>query len=209
MTVELAQSSFLPLLREVRGETDTVRARQFTGELLEGLDLGNLEFEDTAWRNCRFVGCDFTRSAFYRATFADCLFSGCRFRESDWRNSSLTGCKGEGGDFLASRFKGWVISDTALRYANFTRCVWDRTALCRCDLREAALSGMRLSKVTLERVELGGAELFRTSLAGVDLTTCGVEGIVVSEGCGELRGAKIRAEQAAVVAHLLGMEIVF
>ena len=67
---------------------------------------------------------------------------------------------------------------------------------------------MRLSKMALERVDLAGAELFRTSLAGVDLSTCSIEGLVVSEGCRELRGARIGAEQAAEVAHLLGVEII-
>ena len=79
----------------------------------------------------------------------------------------------------------------------------------RCDLRETVLSGMRLSRVLLERVELGGAELFGTSLAGVDLTTCGIGGLVLSDGCRELRGAKIAPEQAAEVARLMGVEIVF
>ena len=37
----------------------------------------------------------------------------------------------------------------------------------------------------------------------------GISALVVSEGCGELRGAKIGAEQAVEVAHLLGMDVVF
>ena len=121
----------------------------------------------------------------------------------------MTECKADGCDFLESKLKKCALTGTSLRYVNFSRSVWDGTSLRHCDLRETALSELRLSKVTLERVELGGAELFRTSLAGVDLTTCGISALVVSEGCGELRGAKIGAEQAVEVAHLLGMDVVF
>ena len=106
----------------------------------------------------------------------------------------MTECKADGCDFLESKLKKCALTGTSLRYANFSRSVWDGTSLRHCDLRETALSEMRLSKVTL---------------AGVDLTTCGISALVVSEGCGELRGAKIGAEQAVEVAHLLGMDVVF
>ena len=208
MVLDLQQSPFLALLREVRGTEDTIRSRQFAGETLERLDLEGFEFEDVVWRDCRFICCDFTHAAFYRAFLENCLFSQCRFRDSYWRDSALKGCKVDGGDFLGSRWKGCRLSETSLRYGNFARSQWERVTLCRCDLRETALSEMRLSKMALERVDLAGAELFRTSLAGVDLSTCSIEGLVVSEGCRELRGARIGAEQDAEVAHLLGVEII-
>lgn len=70
------------------------------------------------------------------------------------------------------------------------------------------MSELRLSKVVLEQTDLTGAELFRTPLAGVDLTTCTLDGIVLSETCAELKGATIHASQAAVVARILGITVV-
>ena len=51
------------------------------------------------------------------------------------------------------------------------------------------------------------ADLFRANLKGVDLSGCILEGVTLSASCQELRGAKIHASQAAVVARILGIEI--
>ena len=59
----------------------------------------------------------------------------------------------------------------------------------------------------LKKVDLTGCELFRTALKGMDLTDCDLDGITLSEGCGELRGAKISPPQAAVVARILGIQV--
>lgn len=57
-------------------------------------------------------------------------------------------------------------------------------------------------------MNLTGAELFRTALTGMDLTTCTLDGITLSESCAELKGATIHASQAAVVARILGIEVI-
>lgn len=78
----------------------------------------------------------------------------------------------------------------------------------RCDLSSTAFSAAKLTKTTLEQVNLTGAELFRTALTGMDLTTCTLDGITLSESCAELKGATIHASQAAVVARILGIEVI-
>ena len=62
--------------------------------------------------------------------------------------------------------------------------------------------------VTLEERDLTGAELFRAHLAGVDLSTCTLDGIRLSQHCAELKGARIGSHQAAVVARILGIDVV-
>ena len=92
-----------------------------------------------------------------------------------------------------------------LRYANLAGSVWERDSLLRCDLREASLSGARLRAVELEGTDLSGCELFRAELAGLDLSRCSIDGIVLSQSCRELKGVRIGAHQAPVVARILGI----
>ena len=47
--------------------------------------------------------------------------------------------------------------------------------------------------------------LFQTPLAGVDLTTCTLQGLVLSESLTELRGAVLDRFQAAELARRFGV----
>ena len=62
-------------------------------------------------------------------------------------------------------------------------------------------------KSSLNAVDFSMADLFRANLKGVDLSGCILEGVTLSASCQELRGAKIHAVQAALVARILGIEI--
>ena len=56
-------------------------------------------------------------------------------------------------------------------------------------------------------MDLTGADLFRAALKGADLSGCVLDGVSLSASCQELRGARIHASQAAVVARILGIEV--
>ena len=62
-------------------------------------------------------------------------------------------------------------------------------------------------KTTLHKTDFTGADLFRAVLKGADLSGCTLDGISLSASCQELKGAKIHASQAAVVARILGIEV--
>ena len=94
-----------------------------------------------------------------------------------------------------------------LRYANLTNSVWERCTLASCSLAESALAESRISKTVFQTVDLTGAELFRTPLRGLDLTGCTLDRVIFSETCAELKGAKIAAGQAPVVARILGITV--
>ena len=96
-----------------------------------------------------------------------------------------------------------------LRYANFIGSVWERCALSECSFTESALAECKISKTTFQTVDFTGAELFRTPMKGTDLSSCTLDRISLSETCAELKGAKIHTSQAALVARILGIEIVF
>ena len=55
--------------------------------------------------------------------------------------------------------------------------------------------------------DLTGTRLFHTPLAGLDLTTCHLEGLVLSDGGEELRGVIVDRWQAGELARRLGIVI--
>ena len=179
----------------------------FSQETAEDLDLTDLEFRETVFRKCRFWGCDLSGVAFLDCRLEGCDLSGCRLPGSFWRGCRLTDCKADGADFRRSRLKDTELEQCLFRAVPFTGGRWDRLSIKECSFTDSVLSELRLSKVELQKTDLTGAELFRTSLSGMDLTTCTLDGITLSETCAELKGARIHASQAAVVARILGIQV--
>ena len=171
------------------------------------VDLTELELKGTRFVHRRFERCNWSRTSFYGCSFERCEFVECQFGESYWRKTVLDDCKGDGCAFRGARVKECRWSDDLLRCTNWNESVWEHVALERCDLRQSALCSARWKGVQLKKVDLTGCELFRTALKGMDLTDCDLDGITLSEGCGELRGAKISLPQAAVVAQILGIQV--
>ena len=85
--------------------------------------------------------------------------------------------------------------------------MWDGCALKDCVLRESFWTGCKLKKLTAEGVDLSGVSFFHTPLSGLDFSTCGIEGLTVSESLSELRGLTIGAHQAIDLIKLLGVKV--
>lgn len=62
--------------------------------------------------------------------------------------------------------------------------------------------------MSIDSVNLTGAELFKTSFRGLDLSRCTLDNVALSASCTELKGAVISAQQAAIVARVLGIRVV-
>ena len=140
--------------------------------------------------------------------FERCAFEACRFAEAYFRRARFVDCKADGANFAGARLHETALTDSSFRYANFTDGAWQRVDVRGCMLREAALLSLRLSRSVFQECDLTGADLFRTALCGLDLSTCTLDGIVLSADCAELRGASIGALQAVELARLLGVKIV-
>ena len=64
-----------------------------------------------------------------------------------------------------------------------------------------------LQQIELSRCSFVQAEFFKTPLKGIDFTDCTLDGIRLSEGKSELKGAIVSSYQAAELARLLGVII--
>ena len=195
------------LLGRAWEEDSTVSAVCVEDAVVTGFHLAGLEFTDVVLRNCRFTDCDFTGASFYRTTFEHCAMDLCHFQNTFWKDTAVTGSRGEGCNFHASTWHGCTLEDDFLRYANFSRAVWNKCLVRRCNLQEACLAEMRLTRTAWESVDLTAAEVFRTALKGMDLSGCTIDKIVVSQDCAELRGAAIAPAQAMELARILGIQI--
>lgn len=176
-------------------------------ERLVGLDLSRLEYTRVRFYKCRFDRCDFSRAAFYQTEFDRCDFSNCSFLDTVWNQCRVSGCKGDGVKMISSRWKGCTVTDSSFWYGNFSKSLWSRTSLTRCDLREAAMPESRVSGLEAHGSNFQGVDFFRTQLKGLDLSDCQIQGITVSESLQELRGLQINPGQAVDLVPLLGVKL--
>lgn len=102
-------------------------------------------------------------------------------------------------------FDNVTIKDSNLSLSSFSRSRWKSVAFVACDLTSADMSEMQISQVRFQDCSLIGSAFFRTDLLGVDLSTCRIDGIVVSESMGELKGAKMDLYQSAEFVRKLGI----
>ena len=102
-------------------------------------------------------------------------------------------------------FDNVTIKDSNLSLSSFSHSRWKSVAFVACDLASADMSEMQISQVQLQDCNLVGAVLFRTSLMGVDLSSCRIDGIVISDSMDEVRGAKMDLYQSADFIRKLGI----
>ena len=178
------------------------------GEELESVDAEKAEFSGVRFENCRFHGCDFSRTAWWNVEFQNCDISNCNFESSYWKQSSLRSCKAQGADWKEASFHACVIEDSKLDYVSFNRCLMEQVTLQRCSFVSTAISDARWKKVFLQVKRFHSTDFFKTSMYGVDLSTCELSQLLLSDDLRELRGAKIDAFQAPEFVRLLGMVIV-
>ena len=195
------------MLTEALNDEMLIKNAAFSSETLIDFDAERLDFDHVSFERCRFVNCFFSHASFLHCTFQSCDFSNCHFDDSFWRESEISGCKANGAVFEHTTLRMLTISNTPCRYINLSRSLLDRCQFSSCDFRESAFSEVQIQKSQFDNVDFCQSDFFKTSLKGVDLTTCKIEGILVSDHFQELRGLEISAEQAPYIAAFLGVKI--
>ena len=195
------------LVLELQEQGAPLQRQEFHRETVEKLDFSELDCHESSFTSSRFIDCDFSGTSFYGCRFENCQFSGCRFPVSYWKNTSLCFCKADGADLRRARFKNCTLVSSLLRYANCADSVWDKTSITSCSFTESSMASAAIRSCCLQQVDFSGAVFFRAELKGLNLSSCTIDRITLSENCAELRGTKIDASQAALVARILGIEV--
>lgn len=89
-----------------------------------------------------------------------CDFSNCRFGGTVWTDTVVRDCKGDGGRFTASRWRGCTLGESAFRCANFTQSRWKKCRMENCQLRRAVLA----------EADVAGLSPHRTGFQEVDFS---------------------------------------
>ena len=174
---------------------------------LTGADLSGLMLEGVRFLGCRLLECDCSRWETTDVVFQDCDLSGSTFADGIWSRTALEDCRALGSDFSQCGLHHTAFRGCRLSYANFTAQRVKGGLWSGCDLSQAVLSSCVWSAVAFRDCDLTGTRLFHTPPAGLDLTTCHLEGLVLSDGGEELRGVIVDRWQAGELARRLGIVI--
>lgn len=185
-TLEAIEARALHAMQVGIAELEVVGAR-FLDCALQECDLTGALFMDTVFEGCDLSNSMFDNAAFTRCIFKDCKLAGASFAEALWEHVSVDSCM--------------------FAYSAFNRCRWKAVSVRDSDLSHADLSEMSLRSVTLSTDRFIGTSFFRTKLVGLDLTSCQMEGMIISDAMDEVFGTKLSLYQAASLAKRLGVII--
>lgn len=184
-----------------------VVGRDFADADISGQALGHVEFEDVTFERCSLAEADIHRASFSDVSLADCDLTGARLAQGYWAGCTLQGCRAVGADLTKSYLKAVRLRDCNLGFVNLSESKLEGVGFVGCDLHEASLARLKLRRTTFGQCDLTRAELFLTRLSGMDLADNVLAGLRLSDGFGELRGARIASDQAVDLVGLLGVKV--
>ena len=91
---------------------------------------------------------------------------------------------------------------------NFINSLWEAAKITKCELPEACLAEAKFRSVLFSNTNLKRVDFFKTVLNGINLSSCDIEGLMVSDTYYELKGLKVNAMQAVDLSLLLGIKVV-
>lgn len=205
-------TSFAALLE---AESDRIEDAFFEKETVVGLSLAGKVFRNVTFRGCRFSETDFSECDWSDVSFDNCDLSACRMRDGFFHLVRIERSKLTGSEFSGAVFQNCSFRDCRAEYANFSDARFRGNCIfSSCDLSEAFFPSCRVSdkagKPTLSfrDCRLRMAEFFHTKLAGFDLSSCEIEGIVLSANLEELNGATVDYSQTPVLLKKLGIRVI-
>lgn len=170
-------------------------------------DLNNFSTYGCVVSGVRFNDAKAFRGEFYDTVFKSCDFSGANLTDSTFKRCVFKNCKGVGANFSRCSFSDVVFEGGNFDYANLNVSKLSFVRLSEISFKNAEMSGCNVKNFTLGEVDFTGANFSRTLLSGVDLTKCELDGIAVTQGFVELKGAIVTSYQASRLAVLLGLII--
>lgn len=195
------------LLRAIELE-EVLFDKEYRDEVIEKLDFNRLELESVRFINCRLIGCDLSGCVFKQVSFEKCDLSNLIWKNGYFRDITFTDCKGDGSDFGQSSFINAVIEGGTYHYGNFSATLWDNSEILNTEFGDSFFSEAKFKKIRFDNVNLIRSDFFKTVLKGIDLSTCIIDGIMVSDTFREIKGVRLNAEQAVVIAQMLGVKFI-
>lgn len=100
-----------------------------------------------------------------------------------------------------------MMDQCVMNYAKFDSAKLTKVRICSTELGESNFAQCHRKEIVWDRVALLQASFFKTPLKGMDFTTCVIDGLILSDECGELKGAVVEVNQAVELAKRLGVVV--
>lgn len=205
-------------LETAEGRIDALETALRDGEDVEGVRFVSVVFDQAlpfriTLRGCAFERCVFPAGAGDRAPFdfIDCAFRGCdlsglNLERAALHRVSLTECRATGASFVEASLRDAAFSGCQMDYSLFALARLERVQMARCSLAQAVFTDAKFQSVHWESCRLTGADLCGVRLKGMDLRTNDLTAMVLRD-LREVSGAVLSAEQACLLAALLGAQV--
>ncbi len=176
------------------------------------LNLTYKDLNDFSTYGCVVSGVRFNDATAFRGEYYDTIFKGCDFSganltDSTFKRCVFKNCKGVGANFSRSSFADVSFEGGNFDYANFNVSKIQFAKFSEITFKNAEMSGCNVKNITLDDVDFTRVNFSRTLLSEIDLTKCELDGIAISQGFVELKGAIVTSYQASRLAVLLGLVI--
>ena len=198
---------FLELLETAAYEESAIENYLVRGLTLPELDCHGISFHNVRFISCRFIACQFTTASFRQTALENCDLSNCDFSHSYWDCCTLREIKGTGSLWQESSLHHLLLEQCQLRYANFSGSLLEAVQFQQCSLQEASLSSCKHKQCLWDNCDCTRVDFFRTMLKNADLSTCQIDGILLSDDYTELQGLTVSSLQAVGLAKLLGINV--
>ena len=201
------ESRFLALACQAREEESTLEGLHVENIRVTGADFSTLALRKVSFRHCRFVDCDWSGAELEDVVAECCDWSASRLTGVRWHGCRWTDCKGVGCDCSDGILHRSSFTDCNFLSNNFKGSTFKQVSFIQTDLTGAQLSQCRWKDLTFSHCKLTEASFFRTAMGGLDVTTCQIDGLILSQSGEELRGLIVDPLQAAALARRLGLVI--
>lgn len=185
-----------------RGEAEGIL---FKNQLISGEVFDEMELRGCVLQNCRILGGRISGFSVWDCSFYSCDFSNCVMEDAYFQRTEFFGCKLNGSTAISAVMKDVYLEDCSCKQWNISNATMKAVAWNHCDCTAAIFSMWKRKELSFYETRLSGCNFFHTELKNIDLSTCTIDGLMISGE--ELRGASIAAEQSQDLVGLLGVKI--
>ncbi|MFD1126442.1 pentapeptide repeat-containing protein [Lentilactobacillus raoultii] len=166
-----------------------------------------IRISDVTFDHCQFEQTNFDQSDWNFVVFKGCQFLNASFHQSYFSNSQFIGSQLMGADFsVGTKLTNVSVTDTNLRYANFSESTMVKVHFNQVNLQETAFQAVTLKKgLVFSQCNLDQSDFLDTKLKGIDLSQSRFETLTVSPEL--IRGLIINPWQARSLIGLLGVVV--
>ncbi len=196
-------------LIRLNDDNETELDFEYHDEIVTALDCSKIEFNQVIFNNCIFNDVIIDEGLFYNITFNNCDLSNIKLYNCYFKDCKFNQSKLSGSQFSGSQFKNVNFSKNQMNYSFFNEVKMESVIIDECNLEEAYLVDMKFKKkIEFINTILSNCSLVNSLFTGIDLSSCEIDGLILSDDFREIRGSKLCHHQLLDLVHLFKIELV-